>query len=76
MYVKELYVMAVINNKHITSHYIHNVKSYEDIYNYLKKNYNCKVIVHHKRDTDLFDEDLEKIINWEYVSLFLYVYLE
>ena len=76
MAIKELYVMAVINNMQITSHYIENVKSCLDIYRYFKKKYNSRrIVIEHHRDINLVDEKLEKIINWKNTSLFLYVHL-
>ena len=74
MFIKELYIMAVINNIQITSHFIYNVNLDEDIYKYFEKKYKSKVIIQHRNSTHLFDEDLEKIINWEHESLFLRVF--
>ena len=75
MFVKELYVMAVINNMQITSHFIYNVETHLDIYKYFQKKYNLKVIIHHNRGRHLTYEILDQIINWKYNSLFLYVYI-
>jgi ERCC4-related helicase len=75
MTIKELYVMAVIDNMQITSHLIYNVNSDEDIYKYFEKKYKSKVIIQHRNGTHLIDEKLDKIINWNHTSLFLYVHL-
>ena len=76
MYIKELYVMGVVNNKNIKSYFIKNVSSYLDIYNYFTKKYNCEVTLQNKRYILLCNENLEEIINVKDNSLFLYIYLK
>lgn len=75
MFVKELYVMAVINNMQITSHFIYNVETHLDIYKYFQKKYNSKIIIQHNRGRDFSYENLYKIINGDHNSLFLYVFV-
>tara|TARA_Y100000591_G_scaffold296006_1_gene285838 strand:- start:1672 stop:1902 length:231 start_codon:yes stop_codon:yes gene_type:complete len=76
MYIKELYVMCVVNNTNIKSHFIKNVFSYKNIYKYFEKYYKKKVILSHTNNTHLYNEDLNKIINWNHESLFLRVFLD
>tara|TARA_B110000114_G_C14879853_1_gene312269 strand:- start:354 stop:581 length:228 start_codon:yes stop_codon:yes gene_type:complete len=74
MFVKNLYVMAVINNMHIKSHFIENVFSYKYIYKYFENYYKKKVILVCEDNKHLHKNDLKQIINWEHESLFLRVF--
>ena len=74
MFVKELYVMVVINNMQIKSHVIKNVFSYKHIYRYFENYYKKKVILCHENNIHLYNEKLNEIINWEHESLFLRVF--
>ena len=75
MYIKELYVMSVVNNTNIKSDFINNVSTHLDIYKYFKKKYKSKIILQNKRNIPLSKEKLNEIINWKDNSLFLYIYL-
>ena len=74
MFVKELYVMAVINNMQIKSYFIKNVFSYKNIYTYFENYYKKKVILFYEDNKHLYKKNLENLINWEHESLFLRVF--
>ena len=71
----ELYIMAVINNMQIKSHFIYDVKTYLDIYNYFEKIYNKKILLYHQNNIPLYNDNLEKIVNKKDSSLFLRVFI-
>ena len=73
---KELYIMAVINNMQIKSHFIYNVENYLDIYKYFMELYKKKnVNLYHRDNIPLYKENLDKIINKRDSSLFLRVFV-
>lgn len=74
MFVKELYVMAVINNMQIKSFFIKNVFSYKNIYTYFENYYKKRVILFYEDNKHLYKKNLENLINWEHESLFLRVF--
>jgi len=74
MFVKNLYVMAVINNIQIKSYFIKNVFSYKHIYEYFEKYYKKQVILVDDDNKHLYKKNLEQIINWEHESLFLRIF--
>ena len=74
MFVKELYVMAVINNMQIKSYFIKNVFSYKNIYTYFENYYKKRVILFYEDNKHLYKKNLENLINWEHESLFLRVF--
>lgn len=71
----ELYIMAVINNMQIKSHFIYDVKTYLDIYNYFEKIYNKKILLYHQNNIPLYKDNLENIVNKKDSSLFLRVFI-
>ena len=74
MFVKELYVMAVINNMQIKSFFIKNIFSYKNIYTYFENYYKKRVILFYEDNKHLYKKNLENLINWEHESLFLRVF--
>ena len=74
MFVKELYIMAVINNMQIKSYFIKNVFSYKHIYEYFENYYKKKVILVYEDNKHLYKKNLEQLINWDHESLFLRIF--
>ncbi len=75
MFVRELYIMAVVNNSYIKSFIIKNVFSYKEIYYYFENYYKKKkVTLCYDCDIHLYDDNLWDIINWEHDSLFLRIF--
>ena len=74
MFVKELYVMAVVNNMQIKSFFIKNVSSYKTVYDYFENYYRKKVILFYENNKHLYKKNLEQLINWYHESLFLRIY--
>ena len=74
MFVRELYIMAVVNNSYIKSFSIKNVFSYKQIYTYFENYYKKKVTLCYDCDIPLYDDNLWNIINWDHDSLFLRIF--
>ena len=74
MFVKELYVMAVVNNLHIKSFIIKNIFSYKNIYTYFENYYKKNVDLCYDCHIHLYEDSLYDIINWDNNSLFLRIF--
>ena len=73
MFVKELYVMAVINNTQQKSFFI-KIYFLIKIYIHILKIIIKRVILFYEDNKHLYKKNLENLINWEHVKAYFYVY--